>query len=565
MKKKKVTSIGAVAMATMLAVQGMGLPSSVLAVDQPAVVNSESNTQMSSEKEIVHVNQYGSKTERSQNFDSNWRFYLGDASGAEQPTFDDSQWRQLSLPHDYSIEQEYTQAGEAESAYLLGGTGWYRKNFTLGKEMEGKEFRIDFDGVYMNATVYVNGHKVGTHPYGYTAFSFDITDYVKVGEVNTIAVKVDHKTPSSRWYSGSGIYRSVHLTTMDKVHVDLNGVKVETPKLAEGNQNTNIKTKVLNESGEEKAVTVTHTMFEKGTDKSVGTVTTDSKTVAAGQSVDVEATMNVTGAKLWSTESPNLYTVRTEVKVGDAVVDTYETDYGFRYFAFDKDTGFSLNGEKVKLKGVCMHHDQGALGAEANRRAIERQVEILQEMGCNSIRVTHNPAASALIDVCNEKGIIVIEEFFDGWMHAKNGNTNDYSVWFNKAIEEDNEILGAKPGMTWAEFDLKSTVGRGQNDPSIIMWSLGNEIQEGASGGGYSEKAPDLIRWTKEVDNTRILTIGSNAVKNGWADHVSIANQLTAEGGASGTNYSGGTSYDIMHRAHPDWKIYGSETASAVN
>lgn len=231
-------------MATMLTVQGMGLPTAVFAADQSAVMRSDSNTQMSSEKETVYVNQYGSKTERSQNFDDNWRFYFGDASGAEQPTFDDSQWRQLSLPHDYSIEQEYTQSGEAESAYLLGGTGWYRKNFTLDKAMEGKEVRLDFDGVYMNATVYVNGHEVGTHPYGYTPFSFDITDYVKVGEVNTIAVKVDHKTPSSRWYSGSGIYRSVYLTTTDKVHVDLNGVKVETPKLAEGNQDTNIKTKV---------------------------------------------------------------------------------------------------------------------------------------------------------------------------------------------------------------------------------------------------------------------------------------------------------------------------------
>ncbi|MBS6519825.1 MAG: discoidin domain-containing protein [Clostridiales bacterium] len=570
MKKRKVSSIGAVAMATMLAVQGMGLPSAVFAAEKPAVMRSDSNTQMSSEKETVYVNQYGSVKERSQNFDSNWRFYLGDAAGAEQPTFDDSKWRQLSLPHDYSIEQEYTQAGEAESAYLLGGTGWYRKNFTLGKEMEGKEFRIDFDGVYMNATVYVNGQEVGTHPYGYTPFSFDITDYVNVGEVNTIAVKVDHKTPSSRWYSGSGIYRSVYLTTTDKVHVDLNGVKVETPKLAEGNQNTDIKTTVLNESEEEKTIIVTHTMFEKGTDKSVGTVTTEGKTVAAGQRADVEAVMNVKDAKLWSPESPNLYTVRTEVKVGEDVVDTYETDYGFRYFSFDTEEGFSLNGKNVKLKGVCMHHDQGALGSEANRRAIERQVEILQEMGCNSIRVTHNPAASELIDICNEKGMIVIDEFFDGWMYHKNGNSNDYATWFNKTIEEGNEILGAEDGMTWAEFDLKATVGRGQNAPSIIMWSLGNEIQEGTAGGnGYDEKAADLIKWTQEVDDTRILTIGSNAVKNAVGnpsnEHIQIANQLTAVNGASGTNYSNGNSYDRLHETYPEWNLYGSETASAVN
>lgn len=555
-------------MATMLTVQGMGLPTAVFAADQSAVMRSDSNTQMSSEKETVYVNQYGSKTERSQNFDDNWRFYFGDASGAEQPTFDDSQWRQLSLPHDYSIEQEYTQSGEAESAYLLGGTGWYRKNFTLDKAMEGKEVRLDFDGVYMNATVYVNGHEVGTHPYGYTPFSFDITDYVKVGEVNTIAVKVDHKTPSSRWYSGSGIYRSVYLTTTDKVHVDLNGVKVETPDLAKGNQNTNIKTTVLNESDAEKAVTVTHTMFEKGKDTKVGEVTTESKTVAAGQSVDVEATMNVKDAKMWSPESPNLYTVRTEVKVGEDVVDTYETEYGFRYFSFDTEKGFSLNGKNVKLKGVCMHHDQGALGAEANRRAIERQVEILKEMGCNSIRVTHNPAASALIDVCNEKGMIVIDEFFDGWMFHKNTNSNDYATWFNKTIEEGNQILGAEENMTWAEFDLKATVGRGQNDPAIIMWSLGNEIQEGAGGSGYNTKAANLIQWTKEVDDTRILTIGSNALKkseNERREHVDIANQLTAVDGASGTNYSNGASYDSLHKEFPEWNLYGSETASSVN
>ena len=472
------------------------------------------------------------------------------------------------MPHDYSIEQEYTQSGEAESAYLLGGTGWYRKNFTLGKEMEGKKVRIDFGGVYMNATVYVNGQQVGTHPYGYTPFSFDITDYVKVGQVNTIAVKVDHKTPSSRWYSGSGIYRSVQLTTTDEVHVDLNGVKVETPKLADGNQDTNIKTKVLNESEEEKSVTVTHTMFEKGKDTKVGEVTTESKTVAAGQSIDVDAAMSVKNAKLWSPESPNLYTVRTEVKIGEDVVDTYETDYGFRYFSFDNNDGFSLNGKKVKLKGVCMHHDQGALGAEANRRAIERQVEILKEMGCNSIRVTHNPAATELIEICNEKGMLVIDEFFDGWMYHKNGNSNDYATWFSKEIEEGNEILGAKDGMTWAEFDLKATVGRGQNAPSIIMWSLGNEIQEGAGGSGYNTKAANLIQWTKEVDDTRILTIGSNALKkseNERREHVDIANQLTAVDGASGTNYSNGASYDSLHKEFPEWNLYGSETASSVN
>lgn len=254
------------------------------------------------------------------------------------------------------------------------------------------------------------------------------------------------------------------------------------------------------------------------------------------------------------------------MKVGGKVVDTYDTEFGFRYFEMTTDKGAYLNGEKIKLKGVCMHHDQGSLGSAAYRRAIERQVDILKEMGCNSIRVTHNPAASILIEICNEKGMLVIDEMFDGWMNKKNNNNNDYSVWFNKKVGADNAILGAKEDMTWAEFDLKATITRGQNAPSIIMWSLGNEIQEGTGVyTGYAQKAKDLIKWTKEADSTRMATIGSNDVKNGGADHVNIADQLTEAGGSSGTNYSNGGSYDNLHNAHPNWKLYGSETASAVN
>lgn len=569
MKRKNLARASAAVLAAIMTVSGTTMTGFASGGGtQQIAVRSDSQGQMSSEPEVVYNNTYENPAIRTQNFDSNWKFYLGDAGAAEGKEFDDSKWESISIPHDYSITQDYTTALDAESGYLPGGTGWYRKHFVVGKEMEGKELRLDFDGVYMNATVYVNGEKLGTHPYGYTPFSFDITDKVKVGEENVVAVKVDHKTPSSRWYSGSGIYRSVHLSVMDKVHVGLNGTKVETPDLKSDTKNvtTNIKTTVQNEGTEKASVELTHNIFKKGTEESIGAVTTQAQEVEAGKSQVIESTVKAKNPSLWSPENPALYTVQTEVKVGGKVVDTYETEFGFRYFEMTTDKGAYLNGEKVKLKGVCMHHDQGALGSAAYRRAIERQVDILKEMGCNSIRVTHNPAAAILIEICNEKGMLVIDEMFDGWMNKKNNNNNDYSVWFNKQVGADNAILGANADMTWAEFDLKAAVSRGQNAPSIVMWSLGNEIQEGTGiYTGYKGKAKELIKWVQEADPTRMATIGSNDVKNGGADHVDIADQLTKVGGASGTNYSGGGSYDRLHSNHPDWKLYGSETASSIN
>lgn len=569
MKRKNLARASAAVLAVIMTVSGTTMTGFASGGGtQQVAVRSDSQGQMSSEPEVVYNNTYENPAIRTQDFDSNWKFYLGDAGEAQGKEFDDSKWESISIPHDYSIIQDYTTALDAESGYLPGGTGWYRKHFVVGKEMEGKELRLDFDGVYMNATVYVNGEKLGTHPYGYTPFSFDITDKVKVGEENVVAVKVDHKTPSSRWYSGSGIYRSVHLSVMDKVHVGLNGTKVETPDLKSDTKNvtTNIKTTVQNEGTEKASVELTHNIFKKGTEESIGSVTTQAQEVEAGKSQVIEATTKAKSPSLWSPENPALYTVRTEVKVGGKVVDTYDTEFGFRYFEMTTDKGAYLNGEKIKLKGVCMHHDQGSLGSAAYRRALERQVDILKEMGCNSIRVTHNPAASILIEICNEKGMLVIDEMFDGWMNKKNNNNNDYSVWFNKKVGADNAILGAKEDMTWAEFDLKATITRGQNAPSIVMWSLGNEIQEGTGiYTGYKGKAKDLIKWVQEADPTRMATIGSNDVKNGGADHVDIANQLTKVGGASGTNYSGGGSYDRLHSNHPDWKLYGSETASSIN
>lgn len=572
MKKRDLKRKGTAVIAAALAA-GMIIPSMALAAGPSVKVGSDSGVQMSSDPEAVYVNNYTGTT-RSENFSDNWKFYMGDASGAQDPGFNDSGWEQVNLPHDYSIEQEYSKSGEAESGYLLGGTGWYRKSFTLGSSAEGKQIRVDFGGVYMNATVWVNGTQVGTHPYGYTPFSFDITDYVNYGGENVITVKVDHQTPSSRWYSGSGIYRNVDLTVTDPVHVDLYGTKIETPNLAKeavSTVNADISTTVANDSAEEKSVTLTHTVFPKGgdTSQSIGTVTTEAKTVAAGSTADIDATVQVNKPTLWDTsDAPALYTVRTEVKVNDQVVDTYDTEYGFRYFEFDPDTGFSLNGEKMKLKGVCMHHDQGALGAEAWESAIERQVRILKEMGCNSIRVTHNPASDELIEACNEQGILVIDEAFDGWAWPKNGNTYDYSRFFNQTIGAENQILGGAENMTWAQFDLTAMIKRGQNAPSVIMWSLGNEVQEGAGilNQQYANIQANLITWVEEVDSTRPVTRGCNAIKGQTTGIAAkMMDSLSEAGGIAGFNYNSGDQYDTQHAANRDWIIYGSETASSIN
>ena len=533
---------------------------------------SDSTTQMSSTPEVVYSSAVDSKQNRTSDFDANWKFMLSDSVQAQDPTFDDSAWQQVDLPHDYSITQKYSQSNEAESAYLPGGTGWYRKSFTIDRDLAGKRIAINFDGVYMNATVWFNGVKLGTHPYGYSPFSFDLTGNAKFGEENTIVVKVENRLPSSRWYSGSGIYRDVTLTVTDGVHVGNNGVAIKTPSLATqngGDVTMNLTTKVANDTKAAANITLKQTVFPKGgkTDAAIGTVTTASKSIAAGASADVTSTITAASPKLWSIKNPNLYTVRTEVLNGDTVLDTYDTEYGFRWTGFDATSGFSLNGEKVKLKGVSMHHDQGSLGAVANRRAIERQVEILQKMGVNSIRTTHNPAAKALIDVCNEKGVLVVEEVFDMWNRSKNGNTEDYGKWFGQTIAGDNAVLGGDKDETWAKFDLTSTINRDRNAPSVIMWSLGNEMMEGISGSvsDFPATSAKLVAWTKAADSTRPMTHGDNKIKANWNESNTMGDNLTANGGVVGTNYSNGANYDKIRTDHPSWAIYGSETASAIN
>lgn len=490
---------------------------------------------------------------RKIDFTNNWKFKLGDEGGAESKGFNDSKWRSLNLPHDWSIELDFNKNSPAthEAAFLDGGTGWYRKTFKLPKSMEGKKINIDFDGVYMESTVYVNGEEVGEYQNGYTPFGFDITKKLNFdGKDNVIAVKVKNTQPSSRWYSGSGIYRNVYLTVTDNIHVAKYGTFVTTPKLKEdlkngGNVSVNIKTKISNESGENSDITVKNKIISpngKEVSKVESTEKLDSKSKEFNQN------LKVNNPVLWDIYSGNMYKVVTEIIKNGKIIDTYETPFGFRYFNFDSNKGFSINGRNVKLKGVCMHHDLGALGSAVNYSAVERQIKMLKDMGVNAIRSTHNPASPEFIDICEKNGILLIDEAFDCWEQGK--KTYDYHRFFKQ----------------YAERDIKTMVDSAKNSPSIIMWSIGNEIYDTNTQNGVNI-AKNLVKWIKEIDTTRPTTIGEDKYRgskvDGVANYSQTRNAIFDTVDVVGYNYSENV-YDVHHKDHPNWKMYGSETSSAV-
>ena len=503
---------------------------------------------------------------RENDFNKNWKFFLGDNSSASNTNFDDSSWVNVNVPHDFSITQHFTTSGEAESGFLPGGTGWYRKHFVLSSDAADKTFLLNFDGVYMHAYVYVNGSFVGEHHYGYTSFAFDITEHLVCDGTteNVVAVKAVNNLPSSRWYSGSGIYRDVTLLALDPIHVDLHGVTVTTPDISSGSGKTNVVTQLVNGSNAAVSATVKTTIREKGSETALASASA-TVTVAAGATATASTVPVVSSPKLWSVEAPNLYTVTTEVSVGGRVVDTYTTDFGFRWTEW-KSTGFYLNGKAVKLNGVCMHHDQGALGAAAYTDAIYRQMSIMKDMGCNAIRITHNPGDEDLIAICNELGLLVIEEIFDGLHLGKNGNYNDFSTHFNAAASAN--LYGYESGMTCAEYATRSTLGRDRNAPSIIAWSMGNEIQQGSgSTSEYVTITRNFINWAQDVDNTRPITIGDNT-RGSDGNLNQVIEAIVNAGGIAGYNYANSASelYNLCQTyGGSKGVIIASETSSAVN
>lgn len=394
-------------------------------------------------------------------FNDNWSFSLSDNPKASETDFDDKEWRVLNLPHDWAIEGDFSKdnpSGTGGGA-LPGGTGWYRKTFIPSNEDSDKIIRIDFDGIYMNNEVFINGQSLGKRPYGYISFGYDITPYLKWNEKNVIAVRVDNsEQPNSRWYSGCGIYRNVWLTKTNPVHVDEWGTYVTTSEISKDNATLNIVTTVQNSGNNNETVTLKSILNDMN--GSVVAETESSVSVVAGQKSDISHTMNISSPELWDIENPYLYSLVTEIIKDGKCIDRYTTITGVRDFKFDAEKGFILNGKQTKINGVCMHHDLGCLGAAVNTRAIERQLQILKEMGCNGIRCSHNPPAPELLDLCDKMGFIVMDEAFDMWRKKK--TSHDYARYFNE----------------WHEKDLRDFMLRDRNHPSIFVWSIGNEVLE---------------------------------------------------------------------------------------
>lgn len=398
---------------------------------------------------------------RSSDFSGNWKFKLGNMKNANSANFDDTSWRVLNLPHDWAIEGSFDKNNPAgfNGGALPGGLGWYRKTFRVSEADKGKKTFIDFDGAYMKTTVYLNGDSIGFWPYGYSSFRFDLTPYLKYGANNVIAVKVDNsKQPNSRWYSGSGIYRNVWLTVVDPIHVDQWGTYVTTPEATKEKATFSLRTMVKNDRAvAAKVQIISHLLDEKN--KEVGR-SVSFVDVPAGEKVEVKQQITLDHPHFWEIENPYLYKVKTELRVDGKLTDTYTTTTGVRTIRFDADKGFFLNGRNIKINGVCLHHDLGCLGAAVNKRAIERQLEIMKNMGCNAIRCSHNPPAPELLELCDRMGLLVMDESFDMWRLCK--TRYDYGNYFDK----------------WHERDIDALVKRDRNHPSIVMWSIGNEVYE---------------------------------------------------------------------------------------
>lgn len=479
---------------------------------------------------------------RGESFNSGWKFNRGDVTDAQTASFNDSAWRALTLPHDWSIELAFSSSSPSGSSggYLDGGIAWYRKAFTLDQAAASKRTLIQFDGVYMNSQVWINGTSLGTRPYGYSTFEYDLTPYLKFdGSSNVIAVKVNNKQPNSRFYSGSGIYRNVWLTQVDPIHVPNSGVFVSS-QVNGGSATVSVATDVQNQSSASASVTVS-TSITAPDGTSVAANDSAATAVAAAATSTVQQSLTVSSPQLWSVSAPALYRVKVEVKVGGATVDTYVTPLGIRTALFSATNGFSLNGQSMKLRGVNMHHDLGALGAAINYRALERQVEILKGMGVNAIRTSHNPPAPELLEITDRLGVLILDEAFDTWEQTK--TANDYGVYFKD----------------WAQRDIQTMVMRDRNHPSVILWSIGNEV-----GGSTVATATKLKNWVLDMDKTRALTWASNKMGGphvSEGDDRAVADLLDVAG-YNYAPYAG--DYDADHKAKPNWKLLGTEIAAAV-
>ena len=454
--------------------------------------------------------------ERKQLFDYDWKFFLGDAAEAKTNDFNDSGWRKLDLPHDWSIEGKVNAKNPTKGAggYFPTGIGWYRKTFQVSDSWKAKKTAIYFEGVYMNSEVFINGKSLGVYPYGYSSFSYDLTPYLNFGKENVIAVRVDNSQQmNSRWYSGSGIYRHVWMIATDPVHAAQWGVDISTPEVSSKKATVLVKTKVKNETASAQSVVVKTLLWNKNS-KSAGNGQMKVE-VPANSEKEITQIIQVSNPMLWTPETPHLYQAQVQVVKDKKVLDNTKTNFGIRSVKFTAENGFQLNGKTVKINGGCVHHENGCIGAAAFDRAEERKVELLKAGGFNAVRTSHNPPSEAFLDACDRLGLLVMDESFDCWKIGK--NSNDYSKYFNQ----------------WWQRDLEAMVLRDRNHPSVFMWSIGNEIPERADPDAV-KTAQMLIEALKKIDKTRPVTSAVVSIGKNW----DVFDPLMAVHDVAGYNYN---------------------------
>ncbi|WP_329267617.1 glycoside hydrolase family 2 TIM barrel-domain containing protein [Streptomyces sp. NBC_01451] len=484
-----------------------------------------------------------------------WRFALVDPGGITDPTgeyanapdpaYDDSAWRTVAVPHDWSIELAPTtdHGTTSGTGFFPGGLGWYRLAFTLPPALAGKRISVEFDGVYMDSYVYCNGTEAGRHPYGYTGFALDLTGLLHTDGTteNVLAVKVQNRLPSSRWYSGSGIYREARLVVTEPVHVERWGTYVTTPEVAEGRAVVRVRTSVVNASGSAAEVEVVSRIV----DPRGRTVARTSSTAAVTDRSTETHELIVPEPQLWDFAAPHRYTLKTGLRVGGITVDTHRTTFGIRTFRFDPDEGFQLNGTAHKIRGVDLHHDLGALGAAVSVDAIRRQMTIMKSMGVNAFRTSHNPPSPEMIQVCEELGIVMMVEAFDCWRSSK--TRYDYGRFFDE----------------WADRDITEMVRAARNSPAVLMWSLGNEISEFTSTAGLTI-ADRLIAAVRASDDTRPIVIGSHRHRSVPAPGTP-GDLILAKLDGLGLNYNTAASVDALHARYPHLFLFESESSSETS
>jgi len=481
--------------------------------------------------------------------DPGWRFTLGDPAGAERPGFDDHEWRRLDLPHDWSIEGTPRQdaPGGGRMGYFPSGISWYRKVFRLPAGAKGQEVWLEFDGVYMNSDVWINGFHLGRRPYGYISFAYDITSHLVPG-VNVVAVRMDNsRQPNSRWYTGSGIYRHTWLTLVAPLHVGHWGTYVTTPAADSAGADVVVRTRVENDYPSTRQGTLRAVVLDSAGREVARTETPFS--LAAGQKVELEQRLRIAAPRLWSVETPSLYALRSEVLDGQRSTDVTNATFGIRTIAYDANRGFLLNGRHLKMNGVNLHHDGGAVGAAVPERVWERRLELLKAMGANAIRTSHNPPAPEFLDLCDRLGFLVMAEAFDEWTIGK--VPEGYHNYFAE----------------WSERDVTDFVHRDRNHPSIVLWSAGNEIGEQDTPDGV-QVLRRLVDVFHREDPTRPVTTGN--------DHIAADGGRATEAFLNAEDVVGYNYVDRWHERrelfaeqdrhdHPDWKMIGTESEAAGN